>query len=164
MAGLIDSQKTLELFVLTVGSVSREKASLVFPFLHKDFRARRAAIRDFTHRYPEFVFWIAPDGRLYNAQDSHLKHPPKGFAHIIHDEPLYGGFFRGRVARQTGPQLVVVYCNETDLDSDVERLTQFLTGLSKIPIPVSEETLVISDNADIFGTIRDLRGRVLHSD
>ena len=36
-----------------------------------------------------------------------------------------------------------------------------VSGLAKIPIPVSEETLVISDNADIFGTVSDLRVRVL---
>lgn len=65
--------------MVTVGSVSREAATGEFEFLAEQYRGRRAAIREFTHRYPEYVFWIYPDGRLHNARESHLSNTPRGF-------------------------------------------------------------------------------------
>jgi hypothetical protein len=63
--------------VITVGSVSREEAAERFAFLSPKARGRRTALREFTHRDPELVFWIAPDGRLLDAKRSHLQNPPK---------------------------------------------------------------------------------------
>ena len=57
--------------MITVGTVSREVAANDFPFLAEHFPGRRNAIRDLTHRDPEFVFWIFPDGRLHDARRSH---------------------------------------------------------------------------------------------
>jgi hypothetical protein len=37
--------------------------------------------------------------------------------------------------------------------------SQLLTGLQQIPMPVDQDALVISDNADIYGTVDDLRSR-----
>jgi hypothetical protein len=76
--------------MVTLGSIAREDAARSFPFLAENVRARRAAIKQFTHRDPDFVFWIFPDGRVHDARDSHLKNPPRGFGHIVHDEPDYG--------------------------------------------------------------------------
>jgi hypothetical protein len=36
-----------------------------------------------------------------------------------------------------------------------------VSGADAAPIPVQEDALVISDNADIYGTVADLRGRLL---
>jgi hypothetical protein len=55
--------------------------------------------------------------------------------------------------------LIVVYCREEALAKAGAKLTQFLCGLEQIPIRVREETLVISDNGDIYGTIADLKLR-----
>lgn len=145
--------------MVTIGSVSREDAAKRFPFLTAAFSGRRKAIKDFTHRDPEFVFWIYPDGRLFDARRSHRENIPRGYECIVDDEPDYGGFLRGRVASLGQDQLVVVYCREEALATTGEQLAQFLAGLSKLPVPVRDEALVISDNGDIYGTVADLYQR-----
>lgn len=145
--------------MLTVGSVSREEAAARFPFLSKRFAGRRRAIKEFTHRGPDFVFWIYPDGTLFDARDAHRTNVPRGYEHILKDEPEYGGFLRGRVATQGEDQLIVVYCVPAALAEAGPKLEQFLTGYAELPVPTSGETLVISDNGDIFGTIDDLMAR-----
>ena len=145
--------------MITVGSVPREEAAGRFSFLSPRARGRRTALREFTHRDPELVFWIDPTGQLLDAKRSHLQNPPKGLAHILDDEPDYGGFLRGRIARSDEHQLVVVYCRSEALEGGGPAVTQLLAGLDAAPIPVDEEALVVSDNTDIYGTIGDLRAR-----
>jgi hypothetical protein len=142
--------------LLTVGSIPRDQAASWFSFLAERFRHRRDAIRQLTHGQPEFVFWIYPDGQIHDARDSHLKNSPKGYAHIVHDEPEYGGFLRGRIVRLAEVQLIVVYCREDALASDRERLQQFVAGMSNMPVPIENDALVISDNGDIYGTLEDV--------
>ena len=143
--------------MITSGSISREVAEVDFPFLAKDFRGRRKAIKDFTHQSPDFVFWIYPNGELFDAKDAHKKYQPKGYSHILYDEPDYCGFLRGRVASNFGKQIIVVYCRPEALNEDKTKINQFLKGVSKLPVPLQKEVLVISDNADIFGTLSDLK-------
>ena len=145
--------------MLTTGSITRAEASQRFPFLADDVTGRRAAIRKFTHSYPEFVFWIYPDGRLHDAGYSHRMNVPKGHQSILDEEPDYGGFLRGRVARFAGNQLIVVYCRENALATDGKKLHQFMLGIEQLPIPLEDDTLVISDNGDIYGTLADVRQR-----
>jgi hypothetical protein len=146
--------------MVTVGSVSRELGAARFAFLAKQFSGRRSALKAFTHKAPEFVFWIYPEGKLFDAKDAHRKHLPRGFEHILQDEPDYGGFLRGRVARNMeGEQLVVVYCRAEALAIDGAPLRQLLDGLAQLPIPLDHEALVVSDNADIYGTVADLQSR-----
>lgn len=145
--------------MITVGSVSREAATERFPFLAPHFPGRRNAIRDLTHCDPEFVFWIFPDGRLHDAKRSHRDNVPRGFEHILRDEPDYGGFLRGRVVRLSGHQLVVVYCRSEALAEAGPVTEQFLCGLGQLPVPLDDEALVISDNADLYGTLADLGER-----
>jgi hypothetical protein len=146
--------------VLTVGSVSREAAAARFPFLSVRARARRSSLREFTHRDPELVFWVSPDGTLLDARRSHRQNAPKGFEHIVDDEPDYGGFLRGRIARSNRDQLVVVYCRPEALAAAGPAVDQLLRGLDSAPVPIEDDALVVSDNADIYGTIGDLRGRL----
>lgn len=145
--------------MITVGSVSREAAAARFPFLAEQYSGRRNEIRSFTHRDPDFVFWIYPDGRLHNARNFHARNVPRGYAHIVDDEPDYGGFLRGRVASLGTDQLIVVYCRPETLAHAGEKLAQFLRGMDRIPIPLQEAALVISDNGDLYGTLEDLRTR-----
>ncbi len=146
--------------MVTVGSLSREEAAERFPFLAAQYTGRRSAIKAFTHRAPEFVFWIFPEGKLFDAKDAHRKNLPKGFEYILKDEPDYGGFLRGRVVRSMdGFQLVVVYCRAEALVLQGAQSQQLLFGLSQLPIPLDGEALVVSDNADIYGTVSDLRAR-----
>ena len=143
--------------MITVGSISRESAATdKFPFLATHYPGRRNAIRDLTHRDPEFVFWIFPDGKLHDARRSHRDNVPKGFEHILQDEPDYCGFLRGRVVRLDAHQLVVVYCRPEALAEPGPPIEQFVRGLEQMPIPIDDEALVISDNADIYGTIADI--------
>jgi hypothetical protein len=142
--------------MITVGSITREQASRTFNFLADVFPGRRTAIRDLTHGAPEFVFWIYPDGRLHDARRSHRANLPRGHEHIVDDEPDYGGFLRGRVVRYAGYQLVVVYCRAEALATATPSLRQLLTGLDQMPMPIDESALVVSDNADIYGTFADL--------
>lgn len=146
--------------MITVGSVSREEAAARFSFLSPRARGRRTAVREFTHRDPELVFWITPEGGLLDAKRSHLANPPRGFEQILDDEPDYGGFLRGRVARSDPYQLVVIYCRAEALAGDGPAVAQLLAGLDEAPIPVDEDALVISDNADLYGTVADLRSRL----
>lgn len=146
--------------MLTLGSVTREEAAQVFSFLAKKYPGRRKAIKEFTHRDPDFVFWIFPNGDLFDARDSHKKNIPKGYDYIVKDEPDYGGFLRGRVASLGNDQLIVVYCREEALAYEPDKITQLLQGLENIPVPIKSEALVISDNGDIYGTLSDLRKRV----
>ncbi len=146
--------------MITVGSISRESAANLFPFLAEKYRGRRKAVKNFTHLAPDYVFWIYPDGSLYDAKDSHKLNTPKGHRYILNDEPDYGGFLRGRVASNYGPQLIVVYCREEALSADKKKIQQLVTGLDQIPIPIQGTTLVISDNGDIYGTVNDLRARL----
>ena len=105
------------------------------------------------------MFWIYPDGRLHDAKDSHAKNVPKGFKDILKDEPDYGGFLRGRIVSFNGTQLIVVYCRSEALAASGPKLSQFLAGIRQIPAPVSEAAIVISDNADLYGTLADCNAR-----
>jgi hypothetical protein len=145
--------------MITTGSVSREDAARRFPFLATDYSARRSAIKDFTHRDPDFVFWIYPDGRLHDAREAHRKNVPRGYEYILQDEPDYGSFLRGRVASLRGDQLIVVYCRPEALAEPGQQLDQFLQGIEQLPVPLHEDALVISDNGDIYGTMADLHQR-----
>ena len=147
------------MLALTLGSTPREEAARRFPFLAERYAGRRAAIREFTHRDPDFVFWIYPDGRLHNARRSHLRHVPKGHAHILRDEPDYGGFLRGRIASLGEDQLIVIYCRPEALATSGEKVRQLLRGLARVPVPLRPEALVISDNGDLYGTLADVRAR-----
>lgn len=142
--------------MLTVGSVKREAAAARFPFLAEKVSGRRNQIKEFTHRDPDYVFWIYPDGRLHDAKQSHRDNVPRGHQAILDDEPDYGGFLRGRVASLGTDQLVVVYCRPETLAMPGKKLNQFLCGLARLPVPLQDEALVISDNADIYGTVADL--------
>lgn len=142
--------------MLTVGSVSREAAAARFPFLAAKVSGRRNRIKEFTHRDPDFVFWVYPDGRLHDARRSHRDNVPRGYEAILDDEPDYGGFLRGRVASLGGDQLVVVYCRPEALAAPGPKLDQLLAGLSQLPIPLHDGALVVSDNGDLYGTVADL--------
>lgn len=146
---------------VTVGSVSRAEAAERFDFLAAGYRGRRKAIRQFTHRDPDFVFWIDPDGALLDARDGHLRNPPPGHEHILDDHPDYGGFLRGRVASGPRGQLVVVYCRADALAQPGLPLEQFLSGVEQLPIPIEEDALVVSDNGDLYGTLSDCADRSL---
>ena len=150
--------------MITVGSVSREKIAEVFPFLAGKFSGRRNAIKELTHGRPDFVFWVFPDGRLHDARDAHARNVPKGYESILDDEPEYGGFLRGRIVTSRGKQLVVVYCRPEALAEAGPKLTQFLRAMRQVPVPVADEAIVISDNADIYGTLVDLEDREGESD
>jgi len=139
----IERRWRFETSMLTIGSVSREEAAQVFPFLSASFPGRRNAIRQLTHRWPDFVFWIYPDGRLHDARDAHVRHVPKGFEYIVNDEPDYGGFLRGRIVSEAESQLIVVYCRPEALAEPGPKLMQFLIGMAKVPVPLSNQTLVI---------------------
>lgn len=145
--------------MVTVGSITREKAVEQFSFLAEKYRGRRKAIKEFTHLAPDYVFWIYPSGLLFDAKNSHKLNTPKGYAHILTDEPEYGGFLRGRVSSNYGPQLIVVYCHAEALSVDKMKIQQFINGCDQIPIPILDATLVISDNGDMYGTVNDLRVR-----
>ncbi|MEZ6196796.1 MAG: hypothetical protein R3F20_13900 [Planctomycetota bacterium] len=145
---------------LTLGSVSRETASVRFPFLAGHYRGRRKALKELTHFAPDFVFWIFPTGELFDAKNAHRDNYPHGYRHILDDEPDYGGFIRGRVATSIdGYQLIAVYCRSEALADAGEKLNQFVTGIQQAPIPISRDALVVSDNADIYGTLDDLIAR-----
>jgi len=146
--------------MITVGSISRSVASEKFPFLAKKFSGRRNTIKDFTHLAPDFVFWIYPDGELFDAKDAHRRNVPKGHEHILRDEPDYGGFLRGRVASNFGDQLIVIYCRPEALATDRRKMEQFLNGISQLPVPHAADALVISDNADIYGLVSDIESRL----
>src|SRR5262245_3556629 len=134
--------------MVTVGSVSRSDAARRFAFLAPSFSGRRKAIKEFTHRDPDFVFWIYPDGHLHDAHRSHRDNVPRGFESILDDEPDYEGFLRGRVASLGGDQLVVVYCRTEALASPGAKLDQFLRGLARLPVPLQARALVLTDTRD----------------
>ena len=145
--------------MITIGSISREKAAETFEFLSLDIRGRRSLIKQFTHTQPDFVFWIFPDGRLFNARDAHRKNYPKGYEYILNDEPEYGGFLRGRIATKSGQQLIVIYCRSEALAEDQDKIRQFLEGIAQVPIPLSQDAWVVSDNGDLYGTLADIEDR-----
>ena len=145
--------------MITVGSISRSELAEVFPFLAERFSGRRNAIKELTHARPDFVFWIFPDGTLHDARDAHARNVPKGYEHILNDEPDYGGFLRGRVVTSRGKQLIVVYCRPEALAAPGPKLSQFLSGMREIPVPLADDAVVLSDNADLYGTLTDLEDR-----
>lgn len=147
--------------MLTLGSVSREEAAIRFPFLAQQLSGRRKQLKEFTHLDPDYVFWIYPDGRLFDAKRSHRENVPRGYEGILQDEPDYGGFLRGRVASRGMQQIVVVYCRPESLAVAGAKLTQLMIGIEQLPIPLAEDALVVSDNGDIFGTVADLSDRQL---
>jgi hypothetical protein len=146
--------------MITIGSVTREEAARKFFFLQENVRGRRKAVNELTHKDPDFVFWIYPDGRLFDAKDAHIRNVPKGHRWILDDEPDYGGFLRGRIATSIDGQIIVVYCRPEALASDSQKISQFLDGISQVPVPIAEEALVISDNGDIYGTRADMESRL----
>lgn len=146
--------------MITTGSVSREEAAQRFHFLHEQVRGRRKAIHELTHGNPDFVFWIYPDGRLFDAKDAHIRNYPEGFHWILDDEPDYGGFLRGRVVTSVNGQLIAVYCRPETLALEAARIGQFVDGMSQMPFPLEPDALVVSDNGDIYGTLDDLEARM----
>ncbi len=146
--------------MITVGSVSREEAAGKFYFLQEGIKGRRKAINEVTHKAPDFVFWIYPDGRLFDARNAHIRNYPKGYQWILDDEPDYGGFLRGRVARTIDGQFVAVYCRPETLAYDAGKIGQFLDGISQLPVPIADDALVVSDNGDIYGTLHDMELRL----
>ncbi len=140
---------------VTVGSIDRAAAAERLPFLAAKYKGRRNAIREVTHTQPDLAFWISPEGRFIDAREAHLKNPPKGFEHILHDEPHYGGFLRGRVAWYGDQQFVAVYV-VSDALVEGPALRQFVDVLRGFPTPVSASALVISDNGDLYGTVDDV--------
>jgi hypothetical protein len=56
-------------------------------------------------------------------------------------------------------ELIVVYCRPEALAAAGPKLTQFLQGMRQVPVPLADDALVISDNADIYGTLMDLEDR-----
>ena len=76
--------------MITVGSVSRDEAARKFYFLEENIQGRRKAINELTHRDPDFVFWIYPDGRLFDAKNAHIQNYPKGHKWILDDEKERG--------------------------------------------------------------------------
>ena len=146
--------------MITTGSISREAATQIFDFLAESYPGRRTAIRSFTHESPEFVFWVDPDGRLLDAKRGHLQNPPPGHEWILKDEPDYGGFLRGRLARHLDDQVVVMYCRPETLEDDADAIRRLLSGLDQMPLPIGDDALVISDNGDIYGTVTDLCDRL----
>jgi hypothetical protein len=100
--------------------------------------------------------WVFPDGRLHDARRSHRDNVPKGFEHILRDEPDYCGFLRGRAVRVNGQPLIVVYCRPEALVQPGPPFEQFLQALEQMPIPIDNGALIISDNADTYGTVADL--------
>jgi hypothetical protein len=146
--------------MITVGSVSCEAAARRFYFLQEGITGRRKAINELTHKDPDFVFWIYPDGRLFDAKDAHIRNYPKGHKCILDDEPDYGGFLRGRVATSINGQIIVVYCRPEALAFDVAKIGQFLDGVSQLPVPLAHDALIVSDNGDIYGTIADMESRL----
>jgi hypothetical protein len=150
--------------MVTVGSVQRDDIAEVFPFLAERFSGRRNAIKALTHLKPDFVFWVFPDGRLHDAKDAHARNVPKGYGHILEDEPDYGGFLRGRIVTSRGKQLVVVYCRAESLAVPGTKVIQLMNAIRQLPVPLSRDAIVISDNADIYGTIMDLEEREAESE
>ena len=65
----------------------------------------------------------------------------------------------GSVSRFPGRQLIVVYCRPEVLAEPGWKLTQFLRGIRDLPVPLSDKAIVISDNADLYGTLNDLEDR-----
>ena len=145
--------------MITLGSILRHDAAKKFLFLREKISGRRKLIKEFTHSYPEFVFWIFPDGTLFDAKDAHRKNVPKGYDFILKDEPYYGGFLRGRIARFFDDQIIVIYCESAVLATQIDKIQQFLDGMSQAPVPIDPTTLVVSDNGDIYGTLADLEKR-----
>lgn len=153
--------KDVAAHMITVGSVSRDDAALAFPFLAKRFSGRRSALKEFTHRDPDFVFWIFPDGRLFDARDAHRTNVPRGYEHIVNDPPEYGGFLRGRIASDDEAQLLVVYCLPEALAAPGAKLQQLVRGMGFLPVPLSPKALVVSDNCDLYGTWDDVVARAV---
>jgi hypothetical protein len=144
---------------VTVGSVPREVAAERLPFLAAEYRGRQRAIREVTHTRPELLFWIDPDGHLTDARDSHQQHPPRGFEHLVGDEPGDGGSLRGWIARFRDEQLVVV-CVEGESLVCGPAVRQLLRGLATVPVPLGDTALVIGHAGDLYGTLADLADRL----
>jgi len=146
--------------MITVGSISRDEAAEVFEFLREQIRGRRALIKTFTHTQPDFVSGSIRMGHIHDAKDAHRKNFPKGYGHILEDEPDYGGFLRGRVETKDDWQLIVIYCRSEALVNDPKKIHQFLLGISQLPIPFCDKVLVVSDNGDMYGTLQDIEERL----
>jgi hypothetical protein len=58
----------------------------------------------------------------------------------------------------------VVYCRPEALAEGGAKLGQFAAGISRIPVPLSPDALVVSDNGDLYGTVADVLGRAREQD
>ena len=64
------------------------------------------------HMAPLMIFWVAPDGRVFEAEGSHHKSPPNGDRGIFC--PGHKGHWRGRAAQISNAIYVVDYCKPAD--------------------------------------------------
>jgi len=74
---------------------------------------------------------------------------------------------RSASSRRAGARLLRVAsadgdypCRPETLAYDPDRIGQFLDGISQLPVPLAADALVISDNGDIYGTIKDMDARM----
>lgn len=144
--------------MISVGSLSRERIAESSPFLAPKFRGRRNAIKELTHVRPDSSFGSIPMA-VFTTPETHTPATCRGHEHLVDDKPDYGGFLRGRIVASRGRQLVVVYCRPAALAVPGPALTQFLRGIDGVPVPLAGDTIVISDNADLYDTLADLAER-----
>lgn len=140
---------------ITVGSLTRKEAAERYPFLANEYtrlqtwRAIQALSSDVANR----IFRICPDGTLYTGLDLisfqravSKKIDPKEFDDCIVLQAI--SLVHG--------QLFIVYFQVDALARKSPELEQVVIGLTKLPIYVSENSLVVSDQGDIYGIVADL--------
>lgn len=128
------------------------------PFLKSPTRDQIVQVTHGLEGYDQFVFWINPSGdEVLEAPEGHLKAPPYGDPSIF-KSPTHKGWLRGRAARlPDGRQLIVVYLEPGEFLKNTYKLHQLRRGLSKFPIPIDDNAVVIDSEGEILGIIMDIR-------
>jgi len=127
------------------------------PFLRNPSSDEIVNVTHGTGGYDQFIFWISPQGdKVLEAPKGHIESPPYDDKSIL-STPGFKGWLRGRAARlPDGRQLIVVYLEPGEFLKNTYKIHQLLGGISKFPIRVEENAVVVDSSGSILGTVGDL--------
>lgn len=115
-----------------------------------------STIRKITHASPLLVFWLSPDGKLFDAANAHHKNPPHGDRSVL-GSSTHKGYLRGRAAIIDGVLHVVIYGDEKPGLSK-KQLALLKNGQSAIFASIKEKceiTQAVLDSAKFINEAGD---------
>lgn len=145
---------------ITVGSIKRKDATIKFPFLSDKLtriETKRATQNLSSNDYNCF-FKIKPDGNIHTILDI------KNCSEIYKSKENINlnDFLFVQIIEMVHEQLIVVFYRVDEIAFPSLKGKQLIEGIKKVGLSIHKDTLVISDEGDIYGNLIDIANRNNH--